>query len=165
MSLRYPRIPKDRTIWCGPFIVGLLLGLDYVEAYKILLADVRQAAAEVVRAAADQRYEVAGGDEVRRSQPARITGTYPHQIARLLNKRGVRCDFTELEERQTLLSFIRHVAEPGKTYLIDAGHHWLVVRNGVMYQSHYRPTVLERAPTHRKARVLCWAEVVPIGLA
>lgn len=161
-TLRLPKCPDTGTIWCGPYIVALLLGIDYDEAYKALLADARKAAAEAVRVDADRDQRIPSPIELKRAKPVSVTGTYPHQVARLLNKRGVRCDLVDARAdnpRLTVQSLVRHIAKPNRTYLIDAADHWLVVRDGVMYNSHFEPVLVSMAPRYRLARVLWWAEV------
>lgn len=162
--LRVPRCPKAKLIWCGPYAVGVLLGLDYDEAYRVLLADVRRAAAERARAEADAAYNLIHPDEVRKRLPIRITGIHSHQVGRLLNKRGVRCDFNYHDGKplRTLKSFVRHEAEPGYAYLIDVAHHWVVVHNGLMYNSLFRPVSVEKAPSHKMARVLQWSSPLTV---
>lgn len=160
--LRLPFVQKNTHVWCGPYIVALLLGVDYAEAYRLLLADARLFRRMAVHVEADRSQTIATPDDVRRVvQPVRITGTYPHQVARLLTKRGVRCRMNEAEGSPTVLSFIRNNAKPGRAYLIDAADHWIVVMDGVMYNSLFKPVPLEKAKRYRLARVLYWAEVKP----
>lgn len=82
----------------------------------------------------------------------------------MLTKRGVRCNLVDAryeKPRLTVQAFTRNHTKPGRAYLIDAADHWLVVMDGVMYNSHFKPIPVEKAPRYRLARVLWWAEVKP----
>lgn len=175
-GMHLPDCADADPIWCGPYIVALLLGISYRDAYRLLLEDARRAAAEVVRAKAEENFHVAHPDEVRAArQRVTVTGTHPHHIARVLTKRGVptsflytgkrgkgvpaACPFDGVEPRPTLLQFARQ--RPVGTFLIDVADHWVVIEDGVMYNSQFDPVPVEDAPRYRKARVLAWAEVEP----
>lgn len=157
----WPRSATGRVMWCGPFVVCLLLGVDYDEAHRIFLNDMLRTAKAVALAKADAEFEAkAKGVAV----PAEVTWTYPHQVERLLDRRGVRCNFVEwkaagYEKRPTLLRLNREWFEPGKTYLVGLINHWLVVHDGLMYHAPHKPCPVEKAPEYKMARVEMWAEV------
>lgn len=147
-------------MWCGPWVIALLLGTTYDTAYRMVLADVRRLRAMAVHVDADREQEVPDPEHVRRAKPASVSGTYPHQIARLLTRHGIPCDFTDTREAPpTVLRFIRE--RPKGCFLIHASNHWLVVQRGKMYNSHFDPVPVETAPRYRKSKVLFWAEVAP----
>lgn len=171
--LRYPAInttrgrksPSGRTLWCGPFLVALLTGLPYDEAYAKLLADIRRAIMKKRRAVAERGWRgtlLADRPVVSRAGlPTQVKGTYEHQIARLLGKLGVAMKLTYTWAPITLLTFAREHTVKGKTYAVAAGHHWLVLKDGLLYHSHHAPLPIDEAPRYRMARVECWAEVRP----
>lgn len=170
--LKYPAMTASRkslsgrTLWCGPFVVAMVTGLDYDAAYKKVLADVRRASL----AARKKRY--AGRPEADlkwslRTQPLPtvIKGTYEHQIARVLGKLGVKTTLVyskgNIKSWPTLLTFARDHTIKGHTYIVVAGHHWVTLKDGILYHSHHAPQPIEDAPRYRMARVECWADVKP----
>lgn len=172
MPLRYPHIirrrgdrrtsPEGRTLWCGPFAVAMLTGLDYDSAYRACQKDAKRVAkAKALAAADEQGYSVV--DPV--PEPD-ITWTYPHQVDRVLRSLGARV--SDVHESQgpiggwpTLIRFVREQTEPGKCYLIHLASHWLVVQDGIMYHGIHDPMPVEEAPRYRRAKVEMWYEVKP----
>lgn len=145
-------------MWCGPWVVALLLGIDYGEAYSILLADARRFKAMAAHVDAD-RAQLAKPAPVK---PVSVTGTFPHQVERLLNKRGVRCNI--IDQRETPITVLRFTRErPVGCFLIDTSDHWIVVEDGMMYNSQFDPVLVEDAPGYRKSKVKFWAEVEPLN--
>lgn len=178
LMLRYPTIskawggnpgerksPSGRTLWCGPFAVAVLTGLGYDEAYAKVLADLRRAIMTVRRKRAERlRIKVS-----RANLPTTIRGVHEHDVARTLGKLGVKVKWTNLakRDRMTLLDFTRNHTVKGRTYLVVAGNHYEVIKDGVIYHSHIDPTPIEEATSrasksgYKLARVECWAEVKP----
>lgn len=166
--LKYPKIderrgrksPSGRTLWCGPFAVAMVTGLEYDEAYKKVLADIRRAIMKTRREYAKKR----GVPVSRSGLPTSVQGTYEHQIVRILNKLRVTTKLVytgPMSKRPTLLTFVRDHTVKGRTYIIVAGNHWVTVKDGVLYHSHHDPLPVEDAPRYKMARVECWAEVKP----
>lgn len=172
MPLRYPHIvrrkggsrasPEGRKLWCGPFAVALLAGLDYDTAYLACQKDAKRVAKAKALAAADEEgYSVADPVAV-----PDITWTYPHQVDRVLRSLGARPSEIQeskgtIKEWPTLLRFVREHTVPGKCYLIHLASHWLVVMDGFVYHGLHDPMPVEDIPHYKKAKVEMWYEVKP----
>lgn len=154
----------DRTLWCGPFLVAMVTGLGYDEAYRKVLGDIRRAAlkqrkAKYIGRDTDLKWSLRVNP-----LPTVVKGTYEHQIVRILGKLGVKAKLVytgPMAKRPTLLTFARDHTVKGKTYIVVAGHHWVTIKDGILYHSHHDPMPLEDAKRYRMARVECWAEVKP----
>jgi hypothetical protein len=153
-----------RTLWCGPFLVAMVTGLDYDTAYKKVLSDLRRS----ILAARKKKY--AGREHDLKWSlkvnplPTVVKGTYEHQIARVLGKLGVTTKLVytgPMAKRPTLLTFAREHTVKGHTYVVVAGHHWVTIKDGVLYHAWHAPMLLEDAKRWKMARVECWADVKP----
>lgn len=171
MGLKYPRVvsragrlvsPAGRTLWCGPFAVAVLTGTDYDSAYEDFLAVERRAARRAIMAQGVMGWppEPADVDAV---MPKDVDATYPVQLARALQQRGVRVSFNVPQDpAPTLLRFVREQTIFEHTYIIHCGGHWLTVHEGEMYHAPHRPLPVEKAPRYRMAKVHAWADVRPL---
>lgn len=163
-GLKYPamkttrgrRSPTGRTLWCGPFALAVVTGLEYDEAHaKAVAVEQRRLNADAKRRGLPPGYWT----------KAYFKGMTASELARTAEKLGVKADWHHVPNGKrkgpTLLTFSREHTVKGKTYVIIAGWHWVVVKDGVLYHSHVDPITVEEAPTYRMARVSCWAEVKP----
>lgn len=167
MTLKYPAMASGRrksttgrTLWCGPFAVAMVTGLEYDDAYKKVLADIRRS----IMANWKKRYGEQRASGMRDRLPKAVMGTQEHQIARILNKLKIKCElvyYGQMKYRPTLITFVREHTVKGHTYIIVAGHHWVTIKDGILYHSHHDPIPVEDAPKYRKARIECWADVKP----
>lgn len=172
MSLKYPSIdkrsgrrsPTGRTLWCGPFAIAMLSGLEYDDAYAKALAVVRREHMAVARLHA-KRYGTAVS---KNGLPRSIQGLSHEKTALVLNRLKIKTKLTRIlrkTERPTLLTFARNHTIKGRTYICVAGHHWVVIKDGVLYHAHHDPIALDDAPRYRLAKVDSWAEVKPLPAA
>lgn len=153
--LRYPAEAIGRVTWCGPFAIAIITGLTYEEAHDkaIAVENRRLNAAAKARGLRPGYWRVTHFKSMGR-------GVLSRTAARL----GVKIrwsGYRKLAEQPTLLTFARDHTIKGRTYLILAGHHYVVVRDGVVYHSWHTPCPVEDMQRHRLARVCYWAEVKP----
>jgi hypothetical protein len=155
--------PEGNTMWCGPFALAVLTGVEYEEAHRWMVADARRVHRALKLAEAEAEYRAANAAELREGAPDEVDWTYPHQMERILTSKGVKTRFTNIPEgkRPTLQSFVRNHTAKGKAYLIGVGAHWLVTMNGIVYQSLHKPCHVSEAPRYRTGRVDMWASVRP----
>ncbi len=164
--LKYPQIntksgrrsPSGRTLWCGPFATAVLTGLEYDEAYKKLLSKIRRDIAKKKRARGW------GEAEIKRALPKSVQGVHETDLEKVLTSLKVKTNFVycnRKREQHTLLTFTREHTVKGRTYLVVAGNHYEVVKDGILYHSHHDPLPIGDAPRYRLAKVTAWAEVKP----
>jgi len=170
MALKYPAMTMNRksltgrTLWCGPFAIAVITGLDYDTAYAKLLSDIRRTRMKSLK----RRYKGLSAYRLREMLPKVIKGTYEHQIEGLLNKLKVKTKlvyFGGMRYRPTLITFAREHTRRGRTYILVAGHHWLTMQDGIIYHSHHAPKPVEEMAKYRMAKVECYAEVEPLPAA
>lgn len=156
--------PTGRTLWCGPFMVAMVTGLEYDDAYAKVLADLRRHIKAMRAITYKGRPDGLKWSLKQWPLPTSVKGTHKEDIVRVLNKLGVKAKLTAIRkfaDRPTLLTFSREHTVKGKTYIIVAGHHWLTIKDGILYHSHHDPLPVEDAPRYRMARVTHWAMVTP----
>lgn len=170
--LKYPQIntksgrrsPSGRTLWCGPFAVAMLSGLEYDEAYKKVLSVVRREHMKAARLFAERR----GVAVNKRDCPKSVQGLSRSMTAKVLNRLKIKTTLVHIpnkKARPTFLTFSRDHTIKGRTYIVVAGNHWMTLKDGILYHSHHDPIALEEAPRYRLAKVDCWAEVKPLPAA
>lgn len=143
--------------WCGPYAYALLLGLDYEAGYKRLLGHIRRAIIKRRRARRMPERVIRG------NLPRFIKGVYTSTLVAALAAAGVKTAFSRKHAGVTVLTFTREHTVRGVAYLLDAGHHFGVILDGVLYDNR-GPCPVEEC--HWKlARVEEWSIVKPRSAA
>lgn len=160
MTLKYAtKSLTRRKLWCGPFALAMLSGVDYDTAYaKALVVKKRR-----LNAVAKSRGWPAGHYPVKP-----IKGMHPAELICTGERMGVR--FGTLHEHgvgigATLLTFTRDHTVAGRVYLVAAGNHFMIVQDGVLYHAHHAPMPVDDAPKYRRAIITDWVEVRPTAAA
>lgn len=135
--LRYPtfaggRSAAGRALWCGPFALSVLTGLDFDTCYsKALDVEKRRLRAEARKKGLRPGYWADG--------LSIIKGMGLAHLQRTAERLGVRFKWTNVRKRDglTLLTFVRQHTVKGRTYLVNAGDHYMTIRDGILYHSHH----------------------------
>lgn len=166
MTLKYPTIskaprrsPTNRTLWCGPFAIAMVTGLEYDEAYAKTLAHIRRKEMEGRRLFAKAR----GLAVSRNGLTTSVKGLSRVKLPEILKKLKVTTDFKRVPKgkRLTVLTFTRDHTVKGLAYIIVAGNHWMTIKDGILYHSHHDPIAVEDAPRYKMAKVDYWAAMKP----
>lgn len=164
MTLKYPKIKllsghyrksvSGRTLWCGPFALAMITGLEYDEAHG------RAVRIEQRRLNKEARSRGLRAGYWRKTH---FKGMGEAAFARFAERMGVRVKWTRVDKKKavTLLTFTRDHTVKGKTYVLVAGNHFVTVKDGILYHSHHDPLPVEEAPKYKRAKVTAWAEVRP----
>jgi hypothetical protein len=164
MTLKYPetvgkeyrKSPTGRTLWCGPFAVAVLTGVSYDDAHaEAVRIERRRLNAEAKRVGLKPGYW----------NKTHFKGMHFNALKRTAEKLGAKFGATTFTYNKakalTLLTFARDHTVAGKVYLITAGNHYVIVKDGVLYHSHHDPLPVEQAPRYKMAKVTKWTEVRP----
>lgn len=165
MTLKYPAMNgrkslTGRTQYCGPFAVAMLTGMDYDGAYTKLLASIRRQTMESRKRKYKNRPSDLKWSLKQWPLPTRVKGTYDYQIKECLRKLGVKVEWSKAHAKVTVAAFADLHTVVGQTYLVCAGHHWIVLKDGVLYHAHHAPKAA-RLSNWALKRVTYWAAVRP----
>lgn len=150
-----------RTMWCGPYALALLSGLSYDEAYRKALRSINvRRGKEAVERGLRRDYW----------QRAALKGVSHYEMRVAAKALGIKIEWKlDARRRQyehhgvTLLTFVREHTVKGKTYLVSAANHYVVVRDGIVYDNTLTKPAhpVEEYPRAKLGRLECYAEVRP----
>ena len=139
---------SDRTMWCGPYALALVSGMEYDEVYKKALRKVRSMKAQ---------YE---------HKPTYIKGMYNRELEAVSTTLKVPFTFKKIEglwrkkDQLTLKRAIEYL-RPNRVYVVQVTEHFLVVnsRDWTMCDNWTRGWVPLEGSIHTKKKVAKIAEV------
>lgn len=157
------RTTRGVTEWCGPTALAVLTGLSYDEAYeKMKRAINRQRGKEAVARGLRRDYWKKSAFKGVSTYEIRIAGKALGLKIKWAIERGTIS--RRALRGTTLLTFVREHTVKGKTYLVVAGNHYVVVRDGLVYdntRSNGGVCSIEDYPRAKLGRLSCYAEVRP----
>lgn len=159
--LRSPTRSETRSkSWCGPYALAVLSGLTYDDAYSKMLKAINR-----------QRSKEAAARGLRRDywKKTAFKGVSTYEIRIAAKALGVKIEWATDRSRRyahrgvTLLTFVREHTIKGKTYLVVAGNHYVVVKDGTVYDNTHTSGQhsIDDYPRAKLGRLLCYADVRP----
>ncbi len=145
---------NGETTWCGPSVISSITGFPV---------------ALIVRVIKDQRIQ-RGVGHFERWHPdssfkttkveRRVQGTYSHEVNECLKHYGYRIVLTKTNvpihhngNPPTIAKWLKQRKDRNELNLVEAGHHWQLVKGVKFVDSFTQVPVFIRKAPHRRARV------------
>lgn len=139
--------------WCGPTALAALTGLPYDAVYKKMVASInRHSRAEA------KRHGYRADTWVQKS----FQGVSVGDLAIAGKSLKLTIDWDSRHKGATLLTFTREHTIKGKVYLVVAANHYVVIKDGIVYDNTVTgPHPIDEYPRAKLGRVTHWAQVRP----
>ncbi len=149
--------------WCGPTALAVLTGLTYDEVYPRMVDAINRHSRKLARERqlpAD--YWVKKAFRGVSTSDLIIAAKHFNVTVKWARKPGPGRYQPYLHRGVTLLTFVREHTVKGKTYLVVAANHYVVVKDGIVYDNTSKgPFHVEQYPRAKLGRLRCFAEVRP----
>lgn len=155
-GLHQPVKPTDCWSFCGPTALAVILGKDIHETNRAI-ADLRIGRRSSESTNPD-RIKTTTFDEllaVLMRFGKRVKSESTYSTKRYTNwpqGKGYDTMYLRYNTSPTLASFVRERTEPGKVYLVRSGFHFVVVKNGRVWDTHGYNTPMTKC-RHKRHRV------------
>jgi hypothetical protein len=152
--LKTPTRSTTRThSWCGPTALSALTGLPYDVVYKKMVASINRHS----RATAKRR-----GYHADTWVQKSFQGVSVDDLAVAGKSLKLTIEWSTQHKGTTLLTFVRDHTVKGKVYLAVAANHYVVVKDGIVYDNTPTgPHPIDEYPRAKLGRITHWAQVRP----